>query len=334
MSPAGDAATAAAAGPRRAGRSALVEFAFVLPVLAVMAFGVIEFGLAWQDRLTVQTAVRAGVRVGSADGKLATADKEVLLGVGAVLYDLGLANVDSVVVYKSTTTDGAVPPACLTPNAPQRERVVQRLHRGPAAAASSTAPPRPRGSAAASARSTCPGARPPARASRPWATTTSGVRVIGPPSDAHRVLRIDAHASTTTPSCASSPRRPDGRPAPGCRSRWSRAGTRAATCWSCSPLSLATMVVSAAFAVDVGGWYARAAEVQRAADAAALAGVVWMPDFPTSADRRPWPPPPATGSSPAATISITARRRRPAAPASSRWRSPTPRRPGTFSRLR
>ncbi len=47
-------------------------------------------------------------------------------------------------------------------------------------------------------------------------------------------------------------------------------------------LSLATIVVAAAFAVDVGGWYARAAQIQRAADAAALAGVVWMPDFPTS----------------------------------------------------
>ena len=33
------------------------------------------------------------------------------------------------------------------------------------------------------------------------------------------------------------------------------------------------------FAVDVGAWYARASSIQRAADAAALAGVVWQPDF-------------------------------------------------------
>jgi hypothetical protein len=95
--------------------SALVEFAFVLPVLAVFAFGVIEFGMAWKARLTVQTAVRSGVRVGSADGKSATADKGVLLAAGAVLYDMGLANVDWLLVYKSTTTDGAAPAACLTP---------------------------------------------------------------------------------------------------------------------------------------------------------------------------------------------------------------------------
>ena len=47
-------------------------------------------------------------------------------------------------------------------------------------------------------------------------------------------------------------------------------------------LLLVTVVVSAALAVDVGGWYARAAQIQRGVDAAALAGVVWMPDFPAA----------------------------------------------------
>lgn len=42
---------------------------------------------------------------------------------------------------------------------------------------------------------------------------------------------------------------------------------------------LTTLLIFAAFAVDVGSWYARGAEIKRAADAAALAGVVWMPEF-------------------------------------------------------
>ncbi len=33
------------------------------------------------------------------------------------------------------------------------------------------------------------------------------------------------------------------------------------------------------FAVDVGAWYVRASAIQKAADSAALAGVVWQPDF-------------------------------------------------------
>ena len=48
-------------------------------------------------------------------------------------------------------------------------------------------------------------------------------------------------------------------------------------------LFLTAFMIVAALAVDVGGWYARGAQLQRAADAAALAGVVWMPNFPSTA---------------------------------------------------
>lgn len=44
-------------------------------------------------------------------------------------------------------------------------------------------------------------------------------------------------------------------------------------------LILTTMLIFAAFTVDFGSWYTRATQLKRAADAAALAGVVWMPEF-------------------------------------------------------
>ncbi|MDQ6910044.1 MAG: pilus assembly protein [Actinomycetota bacterium] len=93
----------------------LLEFAFVLPLLALMAFGIVEFGRLWQDRSTVQAAARSGARVGSSSGSIPAADRELLLGVGAVLYDVGVPSVNWVLVYKSTTADGAVPVACTTP---------------------------------------------------------------------------------------------------------------------------------------------------------------------------------------------------------------------------
>lgn len=43
-------------------------------------------------------------------------------------------------------------------------------------------------------------------------------------------------------------------------------------------LLLVPLLLMAGFAVDVGYWYNRAADMRRAADAAALAGVVWLPD--------------------------------------------------------
>ncbi|MCB1015309.1 MAG: hypothetical protein KDB10_09375 [Acidimicrobiales bacterium] len=44
-------------------------------------------------------------------------------------------------------------------------------------------------------------------------------------------------------------------------------------------LLLLPLLAFTGFATDVGAWYARANRIQRAADAAALAGVVWMPDL-------------------------------------------------------
>jgi Flp pilus assembly protein TadG len=46
---------------------------------------------------------------------------------------------------------------------------------------------------------------------------------------------------------------------------------------------LVVLLGMAGFAVDLGSWYLRSATLQRAADAAALAGVVWMPGDPASA---------------------------------------------------
>jgi hypothetical protein len=44
-------------------------------------------------------------------------------------------------------------------------------------------------------------------------------------------------------------------------------------------LAILPIVVFVSFSVDVGAWYARASKLQRTSDAAALAGVVWMPDL-------------------------------------------------------
>jgi hypothetical protein len=45
---------------------------------------------------------------------------------------------------------------------------------------------------------------------------------------------------------------------------------------------LIPLTVVTAFATDIGSWYAQGTRMQRAADAASLAGVVWMPDVATA----------------------------------------------------
>jgi hypothetical protein len=44
-------------------------------------------------------------------------------------------------------------------------------------------------------------------------------------------------------------------------------------------IMLTTLLLFAGLAIDFGSWYVRAGEIKRTADAAALAGVVWMPQF-------------------------------------------------------
>ena len=43
----------------------MTEFALVLPVLALLLFGVIQFGIAFNNYLTVTDAARAGARKGA-----------------------------------------------------------------------------------------------------------------------------------------------------------------------------------------------------------------------------------------------------------------------------
>lgn len=55
------------AGPSRTslrseGGQALAEFALVLPILTVLLFGIVQFGIAFTNSLAVTDATRAGVR--------------------------------------------------------------------------------------------------------------------------------------------------------------------------------------------------------------------------------------------------------------------------------
>jgi Flp pilus assembly protein TadG len=118
-----------ARGRRRERGAALTEFAIILPVIAILLCGLVEFGFAWQDKMTTESAVRAGARTGSSLGSERLADYSIIEGVKSALNDIGLSNVQYVVVYKASTSDGKVPAAC-SGSAPTSQSGVCNVYTG------------------------------------------------------------------------------------------------------------------------------------------------------------------------------------------------------------
>lgn len=82
----------------------IVEAAIVFPLLFLLVFGAIEYGLLFRDDLTGSNVVRAGGRVLSAQANSLRADQAGLQAIlpAAAAFDDGLASVSRVVVYMAT----------------------------------------------------------------------------------------------------------------------------------------------------------------------------------------------------------------------------------------
>jgi Flp pilus assembly protein TadG len=79
--------------------STTVEFALVLPVLMVMLFGIIEFGLIFKDVLAVNQAAREGARAGAVGNPTTT----ISARVSASATTLTAANLTITSTYRTLT---------------------------------------------------------------------------------------------------------------------------------------------------------------------------------------------------------------------------------------
>jgi hypothetical protein len=92
----------------------MVEFAAILPVLLLLTLGTLEFGFAFDHRLTLEYATREGARTGAAlsngDGDAtvcATIDAQIVAAVQRVLKspgsDVNVAEVPEILIYRAGT---------------------------------------------------------------------------------------------------------------------------------------------------------------------------------------------------------------------------------------
>jgi Flp pilus assembly protein TadG len=73
---------------------AMTEFALVLPILVLLLFGVIQFGIAFNNYLTLTDAVRAGARKGAVARNLQNREAVVKQAVVAASTDLKVSDLN------------------------------------------------------------------------------------------------------------------------------------------------------------------------------------------------------------------------------------------------
>lgn len=105
--------------PRLAGDggSVMVESAIILPILLVMLAGLVDFGGAFRNRITIQGAVRSAARAESVMGNNAAADKFSLTTLWAGMSTVSNTTLNEVTVFK-TDSNGLLTTNCknLTPD--------------------------------------------------------------------------------------------------------------------------------------------------------------------------------------------------------------------------
>lgn len=107
--------TSARLSTERQGGAALVEMAIALPLLVLLVFGILEFGLAFQDRLTVSNGTQSAGRVAAALGNQEDADIAILQAVKQSLGILPNSGGDVISFVQIWKSNGSGVGTCLAP---------------------------------------------------------------------------------------------------------------------------------------------------------------------------------------------------------------------------
>jgi Flp pilus assembly pilin Flp len=81
--------------------AAAVEFALVLPVLVLLIFGIVEFGFAFRDTLSVASATRSGVRTASSLPRSPTFNDDTVAAVSRAVTTLPAGAIKELWVYRA-----------------------------------------------------------------------------------------------------------------------------------------------------------------------------------------------------------------------------------------
>jgi len=91
----------------------MLEFALVVPLLLLLAFGTAEMGLAWVANNRTEGSTSTAARIAASSGSLVEADRSVLQSLKSSLPQEQLDRLDRVVIFKPTNAGGGIPDDCI-----------------------------------------------------------------------------------------------------------------------------------------------------------------------------------------------------------------------------
>ena len=88
--------------------AAMVEMAIVAPLMILLVFSILEYGLLFQEKLTIASAASSAARTGATMGTRAEADFAILQALEAGLYDqVDAAVIIQADIFKANAVTGA-----------------------------------------------------------------------------------------------------------------------------------------------------------------------------------------------------------------------------------
>ncbi len=94
--------------------SIIAESALLTPFFVLLLFGMLEFGGAFRDYLTLSNAASTGARQAAIQGNQSTADWEIILSIKAAASAMPLSQITRIVIFKAATPTASMPAGCAT----------------------------------------------------------------------------------------------------------------------------------------------------------------------------------------------------------------------------
>ena len=91
--------------------AAFIEFALAVPLITLLALGIVEMGLGWMAANDLNAAVRDAARSGTSAPAYATSDRTILIALGTSLSAKEISGIQKVIVYRADA-DGNPTPHC------------------------------------------------------------------------------------------------------------------------------------------------------------------------------------------------------------------------------